>query len=159
MLWKKAIKWLGLVAAALGLVFGVYGLGSSAGGAKVEAHYQAKELKRVEAQKAADDEAARVLAQRNNHIVTLTADYNLSVAEAKNETASIINSYKSDNLRLREHLRSSTCVPGADNTGGSAEASTSGLQAKDVEFLIQLAGRADQVADQLRLCQGVLDGR
>jgi hypothetical protein len=81
----------------------------------------------------------------------------------KKKADATIAAYRSDNLQLQDRFAKRTCpasgVGSAKATAGVAgdnAAQSVGLQDADVEFLVRFADDADQVADGLRACQGVV---
>jgi prophage endopeptidase len=87
-----------------------------------------------------------------NHVDQKLVD---SLQEANNEQTRIIADLRSGNLRLRKRLASSS-GPVAAGAGASDAAAQPGLQEQDAEFLVRLAGEADDVVRQLSACQSII---
>lgn len=88
----------------------------------------------------------------------------MHLEERENDKAkadSIVAAYRSDNLRLQRRFAAVTVAatgPAEATPGlaGNNATETIGLQGADVEFLVRFADDADQVANALRACQGVV---
>ena len=81
--------------------------------------------------------------------------------EDNKKADSTIAAFRDDNLRLRKRLgaKGPATERGTDTAQGSGVcdgAGGVGLQSADVEFLVRFANDADQVANSLRACQGVV---
>jgi hypothetical protein len=150
-MWIKVIKWLAVVAVALGMVWGVYSLGHAAGQAEVTAVLSDYKRESFEKQ-------LQVWSAAQQELHEVEEKY---LADAKKQQAKadgIIADYKRGAIRLRESLRCTTAVPSGDSAGSGDAAGAGGLQATDVEDLIRLADRADRAAEQLAACQQAVRG-
>jgi hypothetical protein len=140
------------VAAALGLVYGVYNLGYRAGQSKGM-------LALVTAQRDAGTKQLELwqqVRQKSAEIARVTDEYTNKVRVGALEADRLIADYKRGALRLRNSCKAADGLPDANHTVRSDERKAGGLQGEDVEDLIRLAARADDTAKQLAACQRIL---
>ena len=157
----------GVVAGLAMLAWGIYGKGEAAGVAKERAVWQGKESKELAAanakilkleQEARDREARQALA-----LAEASADYQKRIADEKKKRDAAVAAARAGALVLRDPGRPvGACpdrgeAPGAPaGTVGRDGAAGGELSREAAAFLLELAGEADAVAEQLTACQAVV---
>jgi hypothetical protein len=160
--WLRLLPYALAVGAVMAALWAAYSFGCDV----TSEHYQ-----RVIAQHDADNSKllleaqGKLRAQERRHIADMTSIDQQHQEAMQNEITSrdrTIADLRTGAVRLRDKF--TTCQRATAGTAGAAGASTGKcdaaasieLQKADAEFLIGLASDADQVADQLRACQGVV---
>ncbi|WP_290872050.1 lysis system i-spanin subunit Rz [Aquabacterium sp.] len=95
-------------------------------------------------------------------MAAIDAQHQKDIADERSKASATLASYRAGTLRLRDEFAptigpAQPVLPGvATSTGKRDAAGTGGLQPAHVEFLVQIASDADQVAKQLAACQAVV---
>lgn len=156
------VKYGAAVAIVLASLYGAYSHGCSVTQA-------AADIATLKAKTASDGEIISLQAQvrATEHasalvMAAIDAQHQKDIADERSKANATLASYRAGTLRLRDEFAPTIgpvvpVLPGvATSTGQRDAASTGGLQPAHVEFLIQIASEADQVAGQLRACQAVV---
>lgn len=130
------------------------GLKDAAKISELNQKYADQKTEFIKASKLAQDKSAE-------NIAAIDAKHLKEKQNERERTEATVANYRSDNLRLRNSLRPASCPAGGGtkSTSGSGvgdAAESVGLRDADVEFLVRIAGEADEVTDTLRACQGVI---
>lgn len=109
----------------------------------------------------AESEAIRAAEEaRNGAINSAGVAYQRGLQDGKAAVEGTVADLRADNLQLRKRFQCPAASPaGATATsaaGGDGEAQP-GLSRADAEFLVRLAGEADDAVRQLTACQAVID--
>lgn len=139
-----------------------YGFGVSTTSDKYEAiiakanKKHADETISLQAQvRAAEHKAAKDMA-------AIDAQHQKDIADERSKANATLAGYRAGTIRLRDEFTptigpAQPVMPGiAAATGQRNDAGSGGLQPAHVEFLVQIAAEADQVARQLQACQAVV---
>lgn len=165
----KVIAILIALAAILGSYWGTFEYGVSVGELQerdannqrvADAEKEAKdaELRHKQYKRLAEDTLATVIAEAEQK-------YLKGLKETKNETDSLINDLRNDNLRLSIELKNPrptprTCDAGTDSSTIGVHHGTTRAELSETAsgFLISLTGEADERVHQLSACQDTLEG-
>lgn len=135
----------------------MYHVGYGAGYDKSYSIAQKANYERALEQIRTKDTLEAIEREKNAQIAKITTSYNEALRNDKQKFDDIISGYERGELRLRERFEGCNKeLPHSDSTGRDIEEKTSGLQSRDVEFLIRFSERADETALALDACQGVL---
>lgn len=110
--------------------------------------------------KEAERQAREKERQHAAAILAITTKHREEMSHAKQEHDRVVSDYRAGNLRLRERFTCSAPAGGASTATAHPDwldgTPQGGLSDADVEFLIQFATDADEVAISLSTCQATL---
>lgn len=103
-----------------------------------------------------------IAAERKNaqDLADVSQTYQKELSHARNETARAVAAVRTGAIRLRDPRQGTgdrDTVPEVGTTATGCDAAKgSELPGADAEFLVRLAGEADEVAKQLSACQAII---
>jgi len=147
--------WAALALLAGGLFYGH--LRYNAGQANVQAKFDAYRADiQAQADKAAADARGKEQAQRAD-FAAIQSKLVSENADAHAEIDRLSADLAAGRVRLRSRFACRPVLPAAAaGAPGSSQAGEGGLRDADAEFLVRLAGQADDTARQLATCQAIL---
>lgn len=155
MIYQKAIKWLAFVAICMGMVYTVYNMGYKFGKADATSKCQSQQL-RLQTEKLEIGDLLHIEREkRTKHVTDVTTQYHQNISKLQSEVDSLTKRLTTDGLR--KDLTRQSCVQDTDNTRGTNDPGECGLHKEDVRDLIELSRRADETAERLTACQGVME--
>lgn len=151
MMHLKVIKWIGIVAFCLGIVYTIFIIGYKSGAHSESSDCKSKTIQLMKDQLDKSRQLVAELKRRDEVITELTTQYHENIDKIQRDADSTI-----DTLRLRDDLKRRDCMSNTGDTARDTKTSQCGLRDEDVRDIIGLAARADKVTEQLKACQGIL---